>query len=242
MGVSVTRITAGAELYHLDPHALQLLEHLIQRQRRQQRRENTYFHMAIPWLSSYPISDHSATRCNRGTGLCFRHYQWPSASGQGPHPPSCRLLRRELEQRLLLGEHIDRAVRPHSHVADAGLEFSQQRLLGHHLVVLELQAIDADAAQAAREQAAAPLREKPAVIISQARRGDHRVPVIDRLLHALLGGLAIEHRAAGIIDAVGNDGPALIPALPAAAALLAAAPAGTLGVTEHGPRGGDELN
>src|SRR3569833_1792543 len=175
-------------------------------------------------------------------GLCFRHYQWPSASGQGPHPPSCRLLRRELEQRLLLGEHIDRAVRPHSHVADAGLEFSQQRLLGHHLDVLELLAIDADAAQAVREQAAAPLREKPAVIISQARRGDHRVPVIDRLLHALLGGLAFEHRAAGIIDAVGNDGPAVIPALPAAAALLAAAPAGTLGVTEHGPRGGDELN
>src|SRR6185437_8812913 len=43
----------------------------------------------------------------------------------------CRLLRRELEQRLLLGQHIDSAVRPHPHVADAGLEFGQQRLFGH---------------------------------------------------------------------------------------------------------------
>ena len=44
MRMGIAGIAAGAEFHHFDAHALKLLEHLVQRQGGQQRREYTYFH------------------------------------------------------------------------------------------------------------------------------------------------------------------------------------------------------
>ena len=44
MQMRVAGIIAGAEFHHLDAHGFQLLQHVVQRQRRQQRREYTDFH------------------------------------------------------------------------------------------------------------------------------------------------------------------------------------------------------
>ena len=59
---------------------------------------------------------------------------------------------------------------------------------------------------------AVPFGEHLAPVEGQSRRCDHRVPVIDRLLHPLARGDPLVDRRARIVHAIGDDRPAVVPA------------------------------
>ena len=104
-----------------------------------------------------------------------------------------------------------------------GVQIGQQRFFRHDLVVRERQPVEHHAAQAADEDAVLPLRKQVAGVESEAGGRDHRIPVIDRLLHALLVGDAFADRRARIVDAVHDHRPAVVLALLDDVELVAAA-------------------
>src|SRR6185312_11639233 len=89
--------------------------------------------------------------------------------------------------------------------ADTGVEVRQQGLLGNDLVVADFQTVERLPAQGTAEETVLPLREQVAAIEGQPRWSERRVPVIDRLLHPVLGGVAIADPNAVVADGVGRS-------------------------------------
>src|SRR5262249_41002018 len=91
-----------------------------------------------------------------------------------------RLFRRELEQLArprrvgigitgaAVGEHINRAVRSDSYVADAGIHIRQQGFLIGDLVATDFQPVEGLPAQGAAQQAILPLRKQVSLIESES--------------------------------------------------------------------------
>jgi len=87
-----------------------------------------------------------------------------------------RLFRRELEQLArpgrvgigiagaAVGEHINRAIRSDTYIADAGMHIRQQGFLVGGLVVSDFQPVESLPAQGATPQAILPLRKQVSLV------------------------------------------------------------------------------
>src|SRR5215475_4944183 len=105
-----------------------------------------------------------------------RAHIFPSSSDYGPG----RLFRRELEQLArprrvgigitgaAVGEHINRAVRSDSYVADAGIHIRQQGFLIGDLVATDFQPVEGLPAQGAAQQTILPLRKQVSLVESES--------------------------------------------------------------------------
>src|ERR1044071_1744380 len=113
----------------------------------------------------------------------------------------------------LVRDHVERAVRPLAHVADALVAVGEQVLFAHHAVAFDDQPHQTFLHQRADEYIPAPRGEGRPRVELRARRRDDRVPVVDRLLQALARGDVARDRLARILFAVGDDGPAVVLAL-----------------------------
>ena len=82
----------------------------------------------------------------------------------------------------LVGDDVQRAVRTLPHVAHALPAVAEKLLLARDAIVLERQSNELRVLEAADEEAAAPGGKRFSRVELRARRGDHRVPVIDGLL------------------------------------------------------------
>src|SRR5258706_241260 len=106
-------------------------------------------------------------------------------------------------------EQVEEAVGALLHVADPFVELAEIALLQHDLVALQRQPHQPARLERADEQAAVPAGIGVAGVEDGAGRRDHRIPIVDRLLHAGLR-RALADRGAGIVDPVGDDRPAIV--------------------------------
>src|SRR5262249_54051189 len=132
-----------------------------------------------------------------------------------------------------VGQHVNGAVGPDANIANAGLQIDQQRLFGDYLIVDDGEPVEHLGAQAADENAALPLRKQVGVVEGEAGWSDHRIPVVDRFLHAFLMRDAFADCGARIIDTVDNYGPAVV--LPLFDDVQFVAAAGTVLVLPQAP-------
>jgi hypothetical protein len=86
-------------------------------------------------------------------------------------------------------------------------------LLAGHTIVLEHQAYEPHVPHRSHEQVTAPLRKGVAGVDLEAGRRNHRIPVVDRLLHALARRGRARDGLAGVLLTVGLHGPAVVLAL-----------------------------
>src|SRR5207342_2434585 len=125
---------------------------------------------------------------------------------------------------VFVGQDIYGAIRAHAHVADARTHLLEQAFLAHHAVAIEREPDQAGVGQCAEEQAVVPLR--PGLIHQEchARQRRRFRPHVVGLLHARR---RRAHRLGNgksrVVDAVGDDRPAIVPAGPREIDLVAAA-------------------
>src|SRR5262245_2712484 len=93
---------------------------------------------------------------------------------------------------------------------DPFIEIREIPRFSRDLVAVELEAYERARIQGADEQIALPVRESLAGIELRSGRGDDRIPVVDRLFHALVGRHAITDLEAGIFAAIADHRPAII--------------------------------
>src|SRR5262249_28246456 len=93
----------------------------------------------------------------------------------------------------------------------------------YHLVILDGEPNQHLRAQSADEEATLPLREQVGVVERQAGGRDDRIPIVDRVLHAVLVDDSFADRFTGVINAVHHGRPSVILALFDDVQLIAAA-------------------
>src|SRR5688572_10697927 len=114
---------------------------------------------------------------------------------------------------LVIRDDIERAVRSLPNVTNPLRASDEQVLFTRHSLAIQPQAHEAALPKRADEQAVAPVRKGIASIELRAGGSDHRVPVIDRLLHSLTRRRRTAYGIASILDAVGLHRPAVVLAL-----------------------------
>src|SRR5690606_3845546 len=116
---------------------------------------------------------------------------------------------------------VDRAVGALPDIPDPAHSF-EYHLNVRHAPTLDGQAGELLPGNPADEEAAPPLRERVARVDEQARRRDGRDPVVHGLLHPLAVRGDVD-RVAVVVDAVADDGPAVVAAGPDEVELVATA-------------------
>ena len=109
----------------------------------------------------------------------------------------------------VVGQQVKQSVRTLADVADAFAQVRQQPLLMRYLRPVELEPNQQGELQRPHEQVAAPRREPTGGVERHTGRRDRRIPIVDGLLEAGLGG-TLADLLAGVIATVGNDRPAVI--------------------------------
>src|SRR3990172_2062188 len=87
---------------------------------------------------------------------------------------------------FFVGQEPERAVGALAHVPDALSEVGQELLVRDDLPTLENEPLEVRAGEPADKQLALPLGDEIGGIEGEARDRDRRVPIVDRLLQALL--------------------------------------------------------
>ncbi len=83
-----------------------------------------------------------------------------------------------------VGQEVEQAIRSLPDVADTLLQFAEVALFADDPAVLEGQPHQEARPQGANEEAALPAGEGRACVEGHARGRDHRIPIVDWLLHA----------------------------------------------------------
>src|SRR5690349_14000219 len=110
---------------------------------------------------------------------------------------------------------IERAVLSLRDIPEALALVRQQARLAHYLVIAAQHDVgDMIAVEAADEQVVLPFRDGLPAVEGHAAGRQHRVPVIDRLLHAFLLGDAFTYFFTAVLDAVADGRPAIVMAGP----------------------------
>src|SRR5262249_36631284 len=107
-------------------------------------------------------------------------------------------------------EHVQGAVRPLAHAANAGVQLGQQPLFADDALTVEYQADECAAHELGDEEIVLPRGKELAFVEGDARRGDVRRPEIDRLLHAFLRRLVFVDRLARVLAAVADRREAVV--------------------------------
>src|SRR6185369_12548660 len=120
------------------------------------------------------------------------------------------LLAEDAQQLAIVGHDVQRAIIALLHVANPLAQVRQQPFLASDLVAFHLQPYHFHADEAAHEDTALPLGKHGAVVDGHATGSDDGIPVVHRLFHACLLREACTDLPARIVDAVADDGPAIV--------------------------------
>src|SRR5690554_2901463 len=125
--------------------------------------------------------------------------------------------RRDFPKLSAVGDDVEQPVGSLPDVADALAPIGEQVLLTDDAVILDDEPYELCPAQCANKQVAAPLGEGVARVELGARRCDDWIPEVDRLLKPLAlrpcafsRSAGVHNRAAAVVDAIRDEGPAVV--------------------------------
>ena len=139
-----------------------------------------------------------------------------------------RLLRHELQDapRRVIGQQIQSALGALTHIAyplALRFEIGQQTLFAHDFLSVQRQPDEILGLMATDEEVAVPLGKQATGVERHAARPNDRIPVVERLLHAVLRRDAASNFPAEVLDAVRDRRPAIVLARARNVDLVAAA-------------------